>query len=226
MKLTKIHRVLSFNQSTWMKPYIDFNTKQRKLARNDFEIDFYKLMNNSVFGKTMENVRDHVRAKICLNEKEASRAIRSPRYKNRPTMFDNDYGFFELEKKKVFLNKPIIVGMCVLDLSKTIMYDFHYNFIQKKYGNKAKLLFTDTDSLVYEKTTNDVFEDMIDHKDLFDLSNFPFGHKCYDITNKKTLAKMKLEIADKIITEFVGLRSKMYSLKIQDDIGKKTAKGI
>jgi hypothetical protein len=164
-------------------------------------------MNNSVFGKTMENVRDHVHAKICLNEKE-SWAIRSPRFKNRLTMFDNDYGFFELEKKKVFLNKPIIVGMCVLNLSKTIMYDFHYNFIQKKYGNNAKLLFTDTDSLVYEITTDDVFQVLIDHKDLFDLSNFPVGHKCHDITNKKTLAKMKLETMDKIITEFVGLRSK------------------
>jgi hypothetical protein len=94
-------------------------------------------MNNSVFGKTMENVRDHIHAKICLNEKEASWAIRSPCFKNRPTMFDNDYGFFELEKKKVFLNKPIIVGMCILNLSKTIMYDFYYHFIQKKYSNKA-----------------------------------------------------------------------------------------
>jgi hypothetical protein len=183
-------------------------------------------MNNSVFGKTMENVRDHVHTKICLNEKEASQAIRSPRFKNRPTMFDNDYGFFELEKKKVFLNKPIIVGMCVLDLSKTIMYDFHYNFIQKKYGNNTKLLFTDTDSLVYEITTDDIFQDIIDHKELFDLSNFPIGHKCHDITNKKTLAKMKLETIDKIITEFVGLKSKMYSLKIQEDTDKKTAKRV
>jgi hypothetical protein len=226
MKLTKVHRILSFDQSAWMKPYIDFNTEQRKSAKNDFEVDFYKLMNNSVFGKTMENVREHIHAKICLNEKQASWAIRSPRFKNRPTMFDNDYGFFELEKKKVFLNKPIIVGMCVLDLSKTIMYDFHYNFIQKKYGNKAKPLFTDIDSLVYEISTEDIFQDMINHKELFDLSNFPIGHKCHDITNKKTLAKMKLETVDKIITEFVGLRSKMYSLKIQDDQDKKTAKGV
>jgi hypothetical protein len=159
MKLTKIHRVLSFDQFAWMKLDIYFNTKQRKLAKNDFEIDFYKLMNNFVFGKTMKNIRDHIHAKICLNEKEASWAIRSPCYNNCPTMFDNDYGFFELEKKKLFLNKPIKLE-CVLDLSKTI-YDFYYNFIQKKYSNKAKLLFTDTDSLVYELTIDDIFQDLL-----------------------------------------------------------------
>jgi hypothetical protein len=95
MKVTKFHRVLSFSQSPWMKPYIDYNTEQRKLAINEFEQDFYKLMNNSVFGKTMENIRTYTRAKIYLNEKQASKAIRSPLYKNRPTMFDDDYGFFE-----------------------------------------------------------------------------------------------------------------------------------
>jgi hypothetical protein len=92
-------------------------------------------------------------------------------------MFDTDFGYFELEKNRVFLNKPIIVGMCILDLSKLITYDFHYNFILPKYGNKAKLLFTDTDSLTYEIITDDIFQDMIDHKEKFDMSDFPVVHK-------------------------------------------------
>ena len=159
LKLSKIHHVMSFTQKAWMKPYIEFNTNQRKQAKNAFEKDFYKLMNNSVFGKTMEDVRHHMNSKICTNMKQKDRVINNPRFK-KATIWDEEYGFFEMNKKQVVLNKPISTGFSILELSKITMYDYHYNYILPKYGNNAKLLFTDTDSLCYEIITDDLFQDM------------------------------------------------------------------
>ena len=231
LKITKIHRVMSFTQKEWMKPYIDFNTEQRKQSKNDFEKDFYKLMNNSVFGKTMEDVRRHKDGKICVNEKQKNKAINNSRLKSW-SIWGEEYGFFEFGKKEVVLNKPIQVGFSVLDLSKITMYDFHYNYILPKYGKKSKLLFTDTDSLCYEIETNELFEDMKTDSEKYDLSEFSKdfktnnGTQMYDDTNKKVLGKMKLETSDKVAVEFVGLRSKLYSLLLNDGDDKKVCKGI
>ena len=147
IKLTKIHKVLKFKQSHWIKKYIDFNTKERKNAANSFEKDFIKLMINSVYGKTMENVRNRIHVKLVNNEKDFLK------YTSRPThiahkIFDKNYAAIHEIKPVLMLNKPIYVGFTVLDLSKWKMYDFHYNFIKKNFD--AELLFTDTDSLTYE----------------------------------------------------------------------------
>jgi hypothetical protein len=225
MVLTKVHKVMSFKQSTWMKPYIDFNSDQRKVSKNSFEKDFYKLMNNAVFGKTMEDVRRHMEAHICLNMKQKDKMINSPRLQNW-TIWGENYGFFELSKSKVELCKPIQVGFTVLELSKVHMYDFHYNYVMKKYGNKAKLLFTDTDSLCYELQTKDLFKDMKEDIHMFDNSDFPKDHYCFDESNKKVIGKFKLETLDKVATEFIGLRSKLYSLQLDDGSDKKTCKGV
>ena len=125
MKLTKIHRILEFKQSSWMEPYIRMNTELRKKATNDFEKDLYKLMNNSVFGKTMENLRKRVDIKLIRSHEEQRlrKLIASPAFAGS-TIFDNDLTAIEVHGSKLVLNKPFYVGMSVLDLPKHLMYDF------------------------------------------------------------------------------------------------------
>ena len=147
IKLTKIHRVLKFKQSDWMKKYIDFNTKKRMCATNDFEKDFFKLMINSVYGKTMENLRKRINVRFVNDKKDFLKYTRKPTYVTHKLFNKNFAAIYEI-KPVLILNKPISVGFTVLDLSKWLMYDFHYNFIKKNFS--AGLLFTDTDSLTYE----------------------------------------------------------------------------
>ena len=129
-------------------------------------------------------------------------------------------------KETLTMNRPAYIGMCILDLSKTLMYDFHYNYIKQNYGNKAKLLFTDTDSLTYEIETTDAYLDFWNDKDKFDNSDYPENSPYFNKTNKKVIGKFKDEAAGVPIVEFVGLRSKMYSYIKDNDEGGKTAKGI
>ena len=225
LKVTKVHRVLQFDQSAWLKQYIDFNTQKRTNAKNAFEKDFFKLMNNSVFGKTMENIRKRVDVRLVTNEKKLLKLTAKPTYVSSKIFNENLVAVHKI-KETLTLNRPAYVGMCILDLSKTLMYDFHYNYIKQKYGSKAKLLFTDTDSLTYEIEAEDVYSDFWNDKDKFDNSDYPGSSPYFDNTNKKVIGKFKDEAAGILITEFVGLRSKMYSY-IKDNItGGKTAKGI
>ena len=219
MKLKKIHRGIKFIESEWMKPYIEMNTKLRAKAKNNFENDFYKLMNNSVFGKTMENIRNRVNVKLVNSVEKAKKFIAKPNLKAPPKIFSENLISIHLKKTSLTMNKPVYLGMCILDLSKTIMYDFHYNYIKPKYGHKVKLLFTDTDSLMYEIETEDFFKDISeDVKNRFDTSDYPENHPSGIPTgiNKKVLGMFKDEAAGKIIKEFVGLRSKLYSYKMDE----------
>ena len=226
LKLTKIHRVLVFQQSPWLKTYIDFNTEKRKHAANDFEKDFYKLMNNSVFGKTMENLRKRV--KLVNDKVKLSKLIASPSF-DYFRIFSEDLAAVSLKKTKLYLNRPIFVGFSILDLSKVLMYEFHYEYMKPKYGCNAKLLFTDTDSLCYEIKTGDIYRDMLQNVELFDTSEYAQNHPLYSLVNKKVLGKMKDETHGIPIQEFVGLRPKMYSILYTENdklVEKKTAKGI
>ena len=155
MKLTKIHRVLRFKQSDWMKKYIDFNTKKRMNAANDFEKDFFKLIINSVYRKTMENLQKRINGQLVNNTEDFWK------YNSRPTyiackIFSETFAAIHEIKPALNLNKPIYVGFTVLELSKWLMYDSHYNFIKKHFD--AELLFTDTDSLTYEIKSENVYE--------------------------------------------------------------------
>ena len=225
LKITKIHRVLKFNQSPWLKQYIDFNTQKRTNAKNAFEKDFFKLMNNSVFGKTMENIRKRVDVRLVTDENKLLKMAAKPTYVSSKIFNKNLVAVHKI-KETLTLNRPAYVGMCILDLSKTLMYDFHYNYIKQKYGSKAKLLFTDTDSLTYEIETSDAYQDFWNDKDKFDNSDYPQDSQYFNATNKKVIGKFKDEAAGIPITEFVGLRSKMYSYMKDNDKGGKTAKGI
>ena len=225
LKLTKAHRVLEFNQSAWLKQYIDFNTQKRTNAKNAFEKDFFKLMNNSVFGKTMENIRKRVDVRLVTDGNKLLKMVAKPTYVSSKIFNENLVAVHKI-KETLTLNRPAYIGMCILDLSKTLMYDFHYNYIKQKYGSKAKLLFTDTDSLTYEIEAKDVYSDFWNDKDKFDNSDYSVSSPYFDNTNKKVIGKFKDEAAGILITEFVGLRSKMYSYIKDNRTGGKTAKGI
>ena len=225
LKLTKIHRALEFDQSPWLKSYIDFNTKKRANAKNSFEKDFFKLMNNSVFGKTMENLRKRQDIKLVTDEENLLRWASKPSFISCK-IFNEDLVAVHKTKATLTLNRPAYVGMCILDLSKTLMYDFHYNYIKSKYGDKARLLFTDTDSLTYEIEADDVYQDFWKDKHLFDNSDYPKNSPFYNNANKKVIGKFKDEAAGMPIVEFVGLRSKMYSYIKDNEQSSRTAKGI
>ena len=226
LKITKIHNVLKFKQSNWLEPYINFNTEMRKQSKNEFEKDLYKLMNNAVFGKTMENVRARVNIKLCTDDKELVRTANKPQFE-QSKIYSESLIAVKSSKKEVELNKPIYVGLSVLDLSKLHMYEFHYDYIKVKYADKAKLLFTDTDSLCYRIETDDIYKDMDDDKHLFDRSDYAQdGYRIQDNTNKKVIGKFKDETCGVPIREFIGLRSKMYSILLDNGKEKKTGKGI
>ena len=225
LKLKKIHRVLQFNQSPWLKQYIDFNTQKRTLAKNSFEKDFFKLMNNSVFGKTMENIRKRVDVRLVTNKEKLLKLTAKPTYVSSKIFNENLVAVHKI-KETLTMNRPAFVGACILDLSKTLIYDFHYNYIKQKYDNKAKLLFTDTDSLTYEIETHDAYVDFWQNKDKFDNSDYNTNSTFFNIDNKKVIGKFKDETAGIPITEFVGLRSKMYSYIKDNEQSTRTAKGI
>ena len=225
MQLRAIHRVLAFRQSKWLKPYIDLNTEKRKAATNEFEKDFFKLMNNSVFGKSCENVRNRSNVELVSNDNRMRQLCARPSFK-RFKIFNNNLVAVELLKSKVKLNKPLYTGIATLELSKTLMYNFHYNVIKAKYASNARLLFTDTDSLCYAIFTDDLYKDMFQMKQHFDTSNYPKDHFLYSTENAKVLGKMKDELAGVPGEDFVGLRPKMYSILTWGGVQKNTAKGV
>ena len=224
VKLTKVHRVIEFNQSPWLKEYIDFNTQQRKLAKNDFEKNFFKLMNNSVFGKTIENLRNRTSVELVHT------ADRFTKIMNKPCVdsfqrFSEDLVAVKMLQTKLILNRPIYAGMVILDLAKLLMYNFYYNVLKRQYGSRLNLLFTDTDSLCVSVKTQDVYKDMLAMHDEYDCSDYPTDHFLHSVKNKKALGKFKDEMGGQVVQEFVGLRSKMYSI-IWPGGNAKTCKGI
>ena len=213
LKISKIHGGISFCESPWMKPYIEKNTKLRMQSKNKFESDFFKLMNNSVFGKTIENIRNRVDIKLVTSQKQAEKYVNRPNYTGRTTFSDNLVAI-HMGKTSIYMNKPIYLGMCILGISKILMYDFYYGFLKPLYGDKVRLLFTDTDSLMILVETGDFYKDITPYvHELFDTSEFTKGHPSNIPTgvNKKVIGMFKDEVGGKIISEFVGLRAKNYS---------------
>ena len=196
----------------------------RKKAKNSFEKDYFKLMNNSVFGKTMENIRKRSNVYLETDRDHFLRQTAKPTFISSK-IFNENLVAVNMKKQRLLLSKPSYVGMCILDLSKVLMYDFHYNFTKRKYGEKAKLLFTDTDSLCYHTRTDDVYEDLYHDRELFDNSDYAKSSKFFFDENKKVIGKFKDEAAGEPIIEFVGLKSKMYSYQTATK-NSKTAKGV
>ena len=227
MRLKKVHRVIEFDQEQWMEAYIRMNTKFRKQAKSDFETDFYKLMNNSVFGKTMENLRNRVDVKIVRDwETDKIRKLLSSQSFDRFTVFGNDMAGIHMRKTKLVLNKPVYTGMTILETSKILMYDFFYSYLKARYGHKCGLVYTDTDSLILDIQTEDVYEDMKKHSWMYDTSNYSKDHPLYDDRNKKVLGKMKDEYGGRVINEVVAVRQKMYSMDLEGKKNIRKAKGV
>ena len=172
LKFKKIHRVIEFNKKEWLKPYIDMNTELRKEAKNDFEKDLFKLMNNSVFGKTMENIRKHRDIKLVTTEKKRSKLVSEPNY-HTINLISEDLSITEMKKTKVKMNKPIYLGLSILEISKIIMYEFWYDYMKPQYNDNVKLCYTDMDSFIMNINTNDFYEYIAsDVENRFDTSNY------------------------------------------------------
>ena len=180
-------------------------------------------MINSVYGKTMENLRKRINVRFVNNKKNFLKYTSKPTYVTHK-LFNKHFADIHEIKPVLILNKPIYVGFTVLDVSKWLMYDFHYNFIKKNFS--AKLLFTDTDSLTYEIKSENVYKEFYKWKDLFDFSNYSKDSTFYDDTNKKVIGIMKDGYSGAIIDQFIGLKSKMYSINKIDGSESSTAKGV
>ena len=243
---SRIHRVLQFQQSAWLKPYIEFNTHQRQLATNEFEKSYFKLMNNSVFGKLLEDVTKYINFELFLPEK---RKKYQRMHEQKPYMIQRESVYHRCQnhtqepnmekctggdgcvvgmqklKNKITLNKPIMVGSKVLELSKVLMYDFFYNTVQPFFKDMIKLLATDTDSFIVQVMTNDLYSDLEQLKKDFDFSNYPTEHQLYDETNARVPGKFKDEYPNHQIEKFIGLRSKCYAIRTVKG-EEKRAKGV
>ena len=154
LKLTKVHRVIEFKQEAWLKPYIDMNTELRTEAKNEFEKDFFKLMNNAVFGKTMENVRNHRDIKLVTTDAQRRRIVSDPNFMTSKCFSENLMAI-EMRKTRVHMNKPVYLGQAILDLSKTSMYGFYCDYLKRKYNDKVKLCYMDTESFFVHTQTED-----------------------------------------------------------------------
>ena len=185
-------------------------------------------MNNSVYGKTRESIRNRVDIRLISSDIVVKKLAAKPNY-DCCTIFDENLVAVHMKKTKLYFNKPIYLGMSILDLSKSLMYDFHYNYIKTKYGDNAKLLFTDTDSLAYEITTKDFYKDINpDIEKRFDTSDYPTNHPSGIKTglNSKVLGMFEDEAGGKQIVEFVGLGAKLYSYKMLGGFEEKKCKGV
>ena len=186
LKFKKIHRVIEFNHKAWLKPYIDMNTELRKLARNDFEKDLFKLMNNSVFGKTMENIRKHRDIKLVTTDKKRSKLVSELNF-YAMNLISKNLSIIEMKKTKIKMNKPIYLGLSILEISKILMYEFCYDYVKPKYNDKVRLCYMDTNSFVMNIKTNDFYKDISDDvDDRFDTSNYGVNRPLPIGKNKKS----------------------------------------
>lgn len=228
--LKKVHRVLKFKQSQFMKSYVDLNTRKRAAATSKFHQSLYKLNNNSVFGKSIQNVRNHKSVKLIsrwLGAFGGKSFISSPFFKSA-NIFNENFVAMEMRNKYIYLNKPIYLGAAILDISKRYMYEFHYGYTIPTFGaDNVSAIYTDTDSLIYKIRCFNIYETMKQNIDRFDTSDYKIDNQ-YNMPrlHGKMLGKMKDENFGAVMTEFVGLCSKMYATRVENIDSVKRAKGV
>ena len=201
------------------------NTELRKLARNDFEQDLFKLMNNSVFGKIMENIRKHRDIKLVTTDKKRSILDSEPNF-HAVNLISEDLSIIEMKKTKIKMNKPIYLGLSILEISKILMYEFWHDYMKPKYNHNVRLCYMDTNRFVMNIKTNDFYKDIsADVDNRFDTSNYGVNRPLPIGKNKKVIGLMKYELGGEIITEFIALRPKTYSYLTDNDKIDKKVKG-
>ena len=217
--LGKLYRAIKFNQSAWLKRYIDMNTELRKGANNEFEKNFFKLMNNEFFDKMIENVRKRRKIKLVVTEQRRKKMVSEPNFKSC-VPFSNHLLAIEMRKTHIYMDKPIMVGKAILDKSKELMHHFYYDYLKPKYKENVKLMYMDTDSFVLEIETYDFYDDIkYDLKEWFDTSGYdknmvlPDEYAKIANVNKKVIGKMKDELGKGYMTEFIALSPKVYAYK-------------
>ena len=202
------------------------NTEFRKIAKNVFENDFFKLMNNAVFGKTMESVRKHRDIKLLTADKKRSKLVSEPNY-HMMNYISEDLSIIEMKRTKVKMNKPIYLGLSILEISKLLMYEFCYDYMKPKYGDDVKLCYMDTDSFIMNIKTEDFYKDIVnDVEKRFETSNYECDRPLSTGKNKKVIGLMKDELGGRVITEFVALKPKTYPYLTDDCKEDKKAKRI
>ena len=200
------------------------NTELRKLAKNDFEKDLFKLMNDSVFGKTMENIRKHRDIKLVTADTKRSKLVSEPNC-HTINLISEDLSIIEMKKTKVKMNKSIYLGLSILEISKTLMYEFWYDYMKPKYNSNVKLCYMDTDSFIMNIKTSDFYKDTAsDIENRFDTSNYEVNRPLLTGKNKNVIGLTKDELGG-YFTEFVTLRPKTYSFLTDDGKEDKKAKG-
>jgi hypothetical protein len=224
LTVTKVYRTISFEESDWLAKYINFNTEQRKKGKTDFEKDLWKLMNNSFYGKTLENIRGRSEIKLTINREEVKKYINKPNFKDTK-IFNNNFVAIENNITSIKFNKPIYLGQAVLDYSKQLMYKFYYEVVNELW-QKNELVASDTDSIFLSIKTKDIYDDMKEIIDELDTSGYSKDHNLYSEKNKKVIGKFKDELNGKIMNEIVFLRSKAYSFTLTDLKEEKKLKGI
>ena len=224
LKIKKIHKVLKFNQRAWLKEYIDMNTELRMNTENDFDKDFYKLMNNAVYGKTMENVRKHKIIKLANDDTKRRKLVSELNYYTTKWFLENLLAT-EMKKTSVKMNKPIYLELAILSLSKIKMYEYWYDEMKVKYDDRVRLCYMDTDSFIVHIKTEDFYEDVAkDVEKKHDTSNCTVERSLPMGMNKKVTGMMKDELRGKIMKESIGLRPKCYSYLADDGRIDKKAK--
>ena len=228
MIIDKVHDIISFKQSRWLEKYINFNTQKRNQAVNDFEKDFYKLLYNAFYGKTMENVRNRLKIKFFKKDdyKEIIKQQSKLTFNGIHKSYEKCYSY-TTKQNEVLMDKPIYLGFTVLELSKLHMYETYYDILQPYFGQEnIQLHYMDTDSFIISVNTKDIIKDLKNLEDVFDFSNLDKNHELYNNKNEKVIGFFKIETPKIIwIDEFVCLRSKMYGFKCGDD-SKNKLKGI
>lgn len=223
--VSAVHKAFKFREKSWLKAYVDFCTAQRKMARTSFERDFWKLMVNAIYGKTIEDKRKHKIVQSIFREMLALKRLRSELCESF-TIIDEDKILFQLRKSSVYMNKPVCVGFSVLELAKLKMFELHYDNFKAKLGNRVELLYTDTDSLIYNIQTPDITTTLAEFSDIMDFSNYDPNHPLYNTQYEKTIGYLKDEMGGKRIEEFIALKPKLYAIKTAEGEEKKRAKGI
>ena len=227
--LERIYRGMKFRQSCWLAPFIDLNFSLRKMAKDEASKNLFKLMNNSIFGKTLENRRKHRVVKLLNGAGRVRTLVSKPNFKSFRIFSDSLVGV-EMRPISVALDKPIYIGFSSLELSKLHMGKFYYDFLLREYPGKISLLLSDTDSLLLRVFDISPYEIIGKNPEKFDTSNYPTTHPLFSLENKKKPLTFSDELGGRILTSYIGLRPKLYSLMYNDFNGdvcfKKTAKGV